>query len=792
MASLNSSQILSPPQARSRWLAIVLFLLALAAQASNGGLILAGCTRFADADLSETIIVTIISSGLAFSILGSLIVFYQPHNRIGWLCLWIGIGLSSVLPTHLYVACGLAGHIAAPGLAYVAWFEYSFDHFLTITPLFILLPMLYPTGRFLSPRWRWLTSASLIVIVVASIALGLLPDFSQDNGSGTLYPLANPFDLAQLPAWWYAVFRNTLQLTIIFLCLAGIASMILRLKRSVGDERQQMKWLAYFLATAVIVQLLIFELPGAFLYPQIFETIWYSLIILVVFLGFPLTIGIAIFKYRLYAIDIIINRTLVYGGLTLLITTAYVLLVGGLGTLAANQSGQVIGLVLATAIVVVGIRPLHRALQMNVNRFVAASASPSTGEFKGKQTTESTKILPPLSLPLLGEGANASPPTEVEITKTSLPVRGGEGGKTTHTSSFPPPNTENLGKPIPNTPPDPRLRWLAIALFLVVLMALLALALLVLAGCASFSYLGTTGISISFASGMAFSTLGVLILTYRPSNRIGWLCLWIGIGLPCVNAISIYANCGIAGHIAAPGLAYLAWFSYSFGVFFPLVPMFILLPMLYPTGKFLSPCWQWITVAGLLVVTINGAAIGLLPDLSQDNGFETLFTVANPFGISHLPEWWYSFFSSSSNLTIITLSLVGITAMVVRFRRSVGDERQQMKWLAYFLGTAVVVQLLFFELPGAFFYPEIFSSIWYNLIIIVVFLGFPIIIGIAIFKYRLYAIDVVINRTLVYGGLTLAVVLIYTLTVGGLGLLFQTSGNFIISLLATALIAIAF
>jgi signal transduction histidine kinase len=74
----------------------------------------------------------------------------------------------------------------------------------------------------------------------------------------------------------------------------------------------------------------------------------------------------------------------------------------------------------------------------------------------------------------------------------------------------------------------------------------------------------------------------------------------------------------------------------------------------------------------------------------------------------------------------------------------------------------------------------------------VVFLGFPLIIGIAIFKYRLYAIDLIINRTLVYGGLTLAVVLIYILTVGGLGLLFQTSGNFIISLLATALIAIAF
>jgi two-component system, NarL family, sensor kinase len=74
-----------------------------------------------------------------------------------------------------------------------------------------------------------------------------------------------------------------------------------------------------------------------YFYPQLLESIWFDLILWVIFLGFPLVIGIAIFKYRLYDIDVIINRTLVYGSLTLLITAVYVLLVGGISTLAADQ-----------------------------------------------------------------------------------------------------------------------------------------------------------------------------------------------------------------------------------------------------------------------------------------------------------------------------------------------------------------------------------------------------------------------------------------------------------------------
>jgi signal transduction histidine kinase len=167
------------------------------------------------------------------------------------------------------------------------------------------------------------------------------------------------------------------------------------------------------------------------------------------------------------------------------------------------------------------------------------------------------------------------------------------------------------------------------------------------------------------------------------------------------------------------------------------------------------------------------------------------FAVANPFGTLPLPAWWFSFFHNMFGLSTIAQNLVTMAALVVRYRRSVGDERLQMKWLVYFLTMALGI-LLVFDIPGIFFYPQLMKSVWFALVVWAVFLGFPLIIGLAIFKYRLYDIDRLINRTLVYGGLTLLVVLIYTLIVGGFSQLFHTSGSLPISFIATALIAIAF
>lgn len=207
-------------------------------------------------------------SGLLFASVGSLILFYRPDNRVGWLCLWIGFGLLALAVIELYIQCGLDGQLAVTGLGYLAWFAYSFGVVLIILPMFILLPMLYPNGQFLFPRWRSLTIAGLIVITIASVTTGLLQDFSRDNAFESIWLFANPFGLTGLPDWWYASFRAALSLSVLFLSIAGIAAMVIRLKRSVGDERQQMKWLVYFMATAVVVQLLVLSCPVLFFTPN--------------------------------------------------------------------------------------------------------------------------------------------------------------------------------------------------------------------------------------------------------------------------------------------------------------------------------------------------------------------------------------------------------------------------------------------------------------------------------------------------------------------------------------------
>jgi signal transduction histidine kinase len=102
-------------------------------------------------------------------------------------------------------------------------------------------------------------------------------------------------------------------------------------------------------------------------YPEIFHTVWYDLMMLVVLAGFPITIGIAIFKYRLYAIDLLINRTLVYGALTLIVVTVYILIVGGASRLLHDDNNLAASLA-ATGVVAVLFHPLRAWLQRRVNR----------------------------------------------------------------------------------------------------------------------------------------------------------------------------------------------------------------------------------------------------------------------------------------------------------------------------------------------------------------------------------------------------------------------------------------
>jgi signal transduction histidine kinase len=142
---------------------------------------------------------------------------------------------------------------------------------------------------------------------------------------------------------------------------------------------------------------------------------------------------------------------------------------------------------------------------------------------------------------------------------------------------------------------------------------------------------------------------------------------------------------------------------------------------------------------------------------------------------------------------VLIASFVSVGSLILRWRRSGGEARQQIKWVVYFLGVVFPIFILV-ELFVTLFPPDQASTaeMLYLVVVAITFIGFPVVIGLTILYARLYDIDIVINRTLVYGGLTAVILAIYVIIVGGLSLLFQSQNNLLFSLLATGLIAVLF
>jgi hypothetical protein len=244
----------------------------------------------------------------------------------------------------------------------------------------------------------------------------------------------------------------------------------------------------------------------------------------------------------------------------------------------------------------------------------------------------------------------------------------------------------------------------------------------------------------------AFATIGALIALRQRTNLIGWV-LCIGTLLWAAGEFAleygVYGLLTVPGSLPAPLWVALlgAWIQ---GVGFYLVLFFVLL--LFPDGHLPSPRWRkvaWFIVATTVLFSIVA--------LSAPKLFDFRFaSFDNPLGIA-IPEPVFSVLQALTLISWIVAVLACIAAIVVRFRRAQGDEHQQLKWLTYssFLsGTILMTQALFLLLnvntsyeTGAFLFTALLAPI-------------PIAVGIAILRYRLYDIDLIINRTLVYVPLT--------------------------------------
>jgi hypothetical protein len=254
---------------------------------------------------------------------------------------------------------------------------------------------------------------------------------------------------------------------------------------------------------------------------------------------------------------------------------------------------------------------------------------------------------------------------------------------------------------------------------------------------------------------LAYGTVGALIASRRPENAIGWIFCVVGLALAISSTASGYADYGLYGkgsYLPVPELA--AWLS----VWLSIVLLFVapcLLFLLFPDGR--PPSRRWRPVVWLVAAAGAGAffTLAFSPGELDEYAYPGL---PNPLGIGGEAGRFIEVLGSAGNGVVPIAVLVSIVSMISRFRRSEGRERLQLKWVVY---TAAIVATSFvvsFMLPDAV--PRFIQDMVF-LLGVAAFAAIPVAAGIAILRYRLYEIDLLINRTLVYGALTVSLGLVY-------------------------------
>jgi len=305
---------------------------------------------------------------LAFPLVGALIASRRPHNPIGWICLAVGLLWMLLGLFDYYGVYGLAKPDTVPFpvviYALVEWLWLP-----TVGLLAIYLLLLFPDGRLPSRRWRplaWLSGAVIVLLAVDNVlAPGELTD---------LDGVRNPFGLEGAP--WLVDAQIVLLLLFVACILASAVSLILRYRHSGGEVRGQIKWIAL---AGSLVGLLLSIVLGVIIVAELMRgsegptPLWLRGLLFVMvlsFTGVPVAIGFAVLRYRLYEIDIIINRALVYVSLTATLVAVYlggVVLLQRLFVLLTGQRST-LAIVASTLLIAALFSPLRRWVQALVDR----------------------------------------------------------------------------------------------------------------------------------------------------------------------------------------------------------------------------------------------------------------------------------------------------------------------------------------------------------------------------------------------------------------------------------------
>jgi signal transduction histidine kinase len=334
---------------------------------------------------------------LAFAVVGWLVAARRPGNPIGWLFLTEALAFAVAVATASYARYATTVSPHLPAAAWIGWLGAIAGELFFVFPLVLLI---FPDGKLPSARWRPLAWAivvaeALLILIAAGSGAAL-----RAQGSAVQAPVR------LIPAGLANSVLQSLQTALVPVVLAAAIGCIWRYRRSSADERHQIKWFAYAgLVTAST--LLIFGFASN--NPLTGFIVFGPLV--------PIATGIAIMKYRLYDIDIVIRGTIVYAAMAAFITVVYVAIVAGLGSLASGSlagpgSGPDLGLaILATAVVAIAFQPVRERAQRLASRLVygrRASPYQALSEFAGRMgdSYANEDVLPRMAR-ILAEGTGA-------------------------------------------------------------------------------------------------------------------------------------------------------------------------------------------------------------------------------------------------------------------------------------------------------------------------------------------------------------------------------------------------
>lgn len=320
---------MSPRIARS----LAVALAALTLLVAIAGLTLS--SLFPDAEVSNRLGLPFgFLSPIAYAVVGALIVNRQTRNTVGWLLIVLGLNGAILALTEIYEPIVFGNPLAPVG----AELRRTFSDLTWVVsiPVTCLVLQLFPAGRPLSPRWRYLAWLTAIWLLcgIAIVMAGLISD--------PAFNVLNALAIACL----------------LVLAVLSVASVLVRAYRASGVERQQIKWLAFGAVPALlVVPLIASRFPQAYPLQQI------------LFMWLPVTIGIAVLRYRLYDIDRLVNRTAVYATVSVLLAAVY-----GLGVLllqiplAQVSNGDSLAVAASTLSAAALFHPVRGAVQRFVDR----------------------------------------------------------------------------------------------------------------------------------------------------------------------------------------------------------------------------------------------------------------------------------------------------------------------------------------------------------------------------------------------------------------------------------------